>query len=198
VILVQRPLSITALAQLMGVHKDDVDRDVRALSAVLLVGPEQDSNSAPVVRALHLSLRDYLVSRCRDQRFSVDESIQHHDLALNCLASLNSTLKLDMCNILNPTIANLELMDPPLNIRLQGFVPSATCYAGQYWMVHNSQASAPNPDLLAAMQTFAGQHLFHWIELLSLISQVPFATQHLPMANKWWMVSTYSHLNIYA
>lgn len=196
VILVQRPLSIPALAQLMGVHKDDVERDVRALSAVLLVGPEQDSDGTPVVRMLHLSFRDFLVSRCRDQRFCVDESIQHHDLALNCLTSLNFTLKRDMCDILNPTVSNSELRDPPLTIRLQGSVSSVTRYAGQYWMVHNCQSSAPSTGLLIAMQTFAGQHSFHWMELLSLIAQVPFATQYLPMAITWWTVSTYHHCHI--
>jgi hypothetical protein len=193
VVLVEQPLSIPALAQLMGVPEDKVDRDVRALSAVLLVGPEKDSDDTPVVRALHLSFRDFLLSRCNDRRFRIQEFAQHHDLALNCLTTLNSTLKQNMCNILNPTVSNFELKEPPLTVCLRKSIPSTACYAGQHWMVHTSQASTPSTVLLAAMRAFVRQHLFHWIELLSLIAQVPYAIQHLPAAIAWWMVSIHYH-----
>jgi hypothetical protein len=198
VVLVEQPLSIPALAQLMEVPGDEVDRDVWALSAVLLVGPEKDSDDALVVRALHLSFRDFLLSRCNDQRFRIQEFAQHHDLTVNCLTILNSTLKQDMCNILNPTVSNSALKDPPLTARLRKSIPSAARYAGQHWMVHNSQASAPSTVLLVAMRAFARQHLFHWIELLSLIAQVPYAIQHLPVATAWWMVSIHCHFCIRA
>jgi hypothetical protein len=162
---------------------------VRALAAVLLVGPDTDSYEAPLVRIFHPSFRDFLLERCINELFSIKEPLYHHKLAIYCLRSLNGTLKRDICDIQNPTLSNADILSSPLSICIRDFVPETIRYACQFWVIHLSQSEAPEGDLLEAMQIFASKHLFHWVELLSLIGLIFFTIQNLPEFNAWCKVS---------
>jgi hypothetical protein len=189
IVLLQNPLSIPALALLMGTKEEEIKQDVLSLSAVLLVGPDTDSAEEPLVQIFHPSFRDFLLERCMDEHFSVNESLHHCKLALLCLDTLNTTLRCNMCQIQNPTVLNDHVINPPVLTRIQTIVPEASCYTAQFWMIHLSNAEVSDPILKAAIYTFASRHLFHWVELLSLIGHVYFAIQHLPEAIAWCKVS---------
>jgi hypothetical protein len=188
IVLLQEPMSIHSLALVLDTDEDDLIRDVHSLAAVLLVGPDIDNFSLPLVRIFHPSFRDFLLERCIDERFSVNESIRHRKLALYYLDTLNNTLHRDICGIQNPTLSNGEVLNPLIPERIQALVSGATRYACRYWMIHLSKSEAPEPRLLAAMRIFASTHMFHWVELLSLIGQVDFAIQHLTEATTWCKV----------
>lgn len=48
-----------------------------------------------------------------------------------------------------------------------------------YWANHFKDANTTNPDLIAALDAFANEHLLHWLEVLSLIGKLDSAHQAL-------------------
>jgi hypothetical protein len=191
IVLLQEPLSIPSLALLLDVHIEDLRRDARALTAVLHIGPDTDSFGAPLVRIFHPSFRTFILEHCHSELFSIKEPVQHRELALYCLRNLNATLRHDICEIKNPTLANINILSPSVSMRIQAFVPEATRYACQFWVIHLSKSEAPDRDLLSTMQMFAMKHLFHWVELLSLTEHVFIALLHLPEVDTWCKVSQF-------
>jgi hypothetical protein len=141
------------------------------------------------VRIFHPSFRDFLLDRCIDQYFAVKEPTQHRTLASYCLHTLNRSLKRNICDIRNPSLTNDEALTPRGPTHIQKLVTGATRYACQFWVIHLSKSKVPEPNLLVAIRIFATEHLFHWVELLSLIGQVKFAMKHLPEATMWLKVS---------
>jgi hypothetical protein len=190
VVILQQPLNIDAIASLTGVPGHLLDGDVRALSSVLLVDNSDDENVRPVVRLFHPSMRDFMLERCDDPRFSVKTSQPHHDLALRCLVLLNDHLHEDICNICDPTLLNSEVGD--LDHRLHNRVPSAVRYACVHWVTHLKTAIEERPrlELAEALLTFSREHLLHWVELLSLQGQMSYAFQLLPQIISWCQVSS--------
>jgi hypothetical protein len=185
IILLQEALSISSLAQLMHIPVHEVDGDVRALSAVLLVGPDCDNSGSPLVRIFHPSFRDFILERCNDQRFSIDTSHQQHLLAFHCLRILNATLTRDICDIKNPTIPHAEVAHPTLSVRLQQNVPEAVRYASQFWISHISESRQPDASLLSTLQHFVSQHMLHWIEILSLNDHISYVRRHFFATIAW-------------
>jgi hypothetical protein len=189
VILLYKPMSIPALAKLMSLDEDDVSRDVHALSAVLLVGPDIDDSGASLVRIFHPSFRDYLLERCSDPRFSIDITQQHRILSAHCLRSLNERLKQDICGIKDPTIPHLDIVNPILSIRLLQHVDGATRYACQFWISHIAFSGNLDVDLLLVLRTFVAEHILHWIELLGLTGTIYHAVQSFANTVSWSQVS---------
>jgi hypothetical protein len=184
----EEPLSIVALTHLMDVSELETGKAVGALAAFLFVTDTSDPSVA-TVQIFHPSLRDFLCDpeRCRDQHFFVDTSDQHHALAHRCLGILNQTLVRDICRLENPTRPNSEI--PSLIEQLRRHVPEAVRYACVFWPVHLCAAKSLSDSICTSLLTFCRTHLFHWIELLSLLARLPAAADHLPTVISWLGVS---------
>jgi hypothetical protein len=194
-VLLQKPLSIPALSQLLDVDDDIIQADVRALSAILLLSEDDDSSGLDVVRIFHPSFRDFLLQRCNDPQFSTDIVRQHHSISMSCLRILNAKLKRDICKIKDPTIPHFELVSPTLAEKLQRCVPSAVQYACQFWIIHIANSGSPDASLWLALQAFNSKHILHWIEALSLIGSVPYVIKNFTDTIKWMQVSATILLN---
>jgi hypothetical protein len=181
IVLLEEPLSVASLAHLIGASEPDIAKAIGALSAFLFVADAQDPSMA-AVRIFHPSLRDFLCDseRCRDRRFLVDISVQHHVLAERCFLILNQpgALSRDICRLENPSRANSEISD--FALRLQSYVPGSVQYACVFWPVHLCVGESLRDTICASLLAFCRTHLFHWIELLSLLAQLPAAATHLP------------------
>jgi hypothetical protein len=83
IILLQDPLSISALAQLLEHDEADLEGALNPLHSLLDV----PSNHDEPVRIFHPSFRDFLLveERCQDTGFTVPEGRTHAQLALYCL-----------------------------------------------------------------------------------------------------------------
>jgi hypothetical protein len=189
IVLLEEPLSVASLAHLMGASEPDIAKAIGALSAFLFVTDAQDPSMA-AVRIFHPSLRDFLCDpeRCPDRRFLVDISVQHHVLAGRCLLVLNQpgALARDICHLENPSRANLEI--PDLALRLGEHVSGAVQYACVSWPTHLTAGDSVSDSLCTALLEFCRMHLFHWIELLSLMKQLPAAVGQLPTVVSWCQV----------
>jgi hypothetical protein len=185
-VLVQESLPVTALSALAGVDERQCKKVLQFLSSVLLY----DHVSHEPVRLMHPSFPDFLVSgsRCADTRYFVNGAEYHHVLALQCLQIMTADLRRDICNIRDPSLSNANV--PNLNQRLDSNASAQLRYACKYWHVHVQSAGCFHPDLITAMDAFCTKHLLHWLELLSLMGDVPVALRDLPLSLSYLEVCT--------
>jgi hypothetical protein len=174
-VLVQESLPVAALAVMAGVEERRCGMMMPLLSSVLLC----DDGEAPV-KLFHPSFPDFLTceDRCTDARYFVSGAEQHSRLALRCLQVMNADLRRDICDLRDPFLLNADV--PDLNHRLNRNASAHLQYACKYWRVHVQSAGCFHPDMITALDVFCTKHLLHWLELLSLIGEVPVALRDLP------------------
>jgi hypothetical protein len=184
VVLALTPVDTGAVAVLAGQRRDDARIAVSVLSALLLV------DSQETVRIFHPSFPDFITdaSRCTMDSLRVSPPVDHGVLALRCLSILNQTLHYDMCDIQNPAMANEEV--PHLAGRLREKVDNwnAVRYASSFWLQHLVKCDKPCRDLLEVLGEFCCKHIFHWLEVLSLIDSLSSLEGQLLQCIKWCKV----------
>jgi WD40 repeat protein len=183
IVAARHPLSVVVHAIILDTDPDDVRLLVSSLSALLL-----NTKDEPV-RVFHPSFPDFIVNprRCDDPCFLISMEEHHFRLARGCLALLNQHLRYNMAGLTDPDVANADVQD--LDGRLwRGIchenndmtpsLPQALFYAARYWTTHIvSSSSVDSEDLLDDLSLFCNVHLFHWLELLSLIRGLAYSTQ---------------------
>jgi hypothetical protein len=169
VVLLQEPVHASALVSLADEERrEDI---LPSLSAVLLMGNEND---API-RLIHPSFLEFVTNeeRCRAQHFLVKCPEGHLQLAVRCLQIMNMQLRQDICYIGDASLLNSEILH--LDGLLARVAPSELRYACKYWHIHFRSANLQSPGLIQELETFCMDHLLHWIELLSLLDELPTA-----------------------
>jgi hypothetical protein len=181
IVLAETPLSLEALSILSGVSRDDTGMAVDSLSSLLVDGTSD-------VRVFHPSFPDFVcdASRIRDSRLCVVPNVGHGLIALRCLELMNRHLRYDICKIQDPTVANNDLQD--LDVRLRENVSDALRYAACFWCNHLTASDAPTGLIMNALNEFCQKHLFHWVEVLSLVKYVTPAEAALLKAIEWCKV----------
>jgi hypothetical protein len=181
IVLAQTPLNIEALGTLSGVGLDDCRIVAGYLSSLLV-------DSASCVRVFHPSFPDFAVDpgRCMDSRLCVVPTVDHRLLALRCLELMNNHLHYDICGIQDPTLANDDIQD--LDVRLRANVSDALRYAACFWCNHLTASGAADSSLMNALKDFCQKHLFHWVEIMSLVKHVGIAEVALLRAIEWCKV----------
>jgi hypothetical protein len=187
VVLLQEPVRASTLAILAG-EETQTAALLPLLSAVLL-----DDASAPV-RLFHPSFPEFILSeeRCHDQRFLVMASDGHLRLAARCLEMMNMHLRENICEIKDPSLLNTEVRY--LQSTLGRVAPAELCYACKYWHVHLRLANATPSGLIDSLGTFCTAHLLHWLELLSLLNEIPTIQASLRLLLAYLRVSTHSQV----
>jgi hypothetical protein len=184
VVLVQTPLRIDAVAVLAGRSRDDAHIAVHALSALLLV------ESGEPVRIFHPSFPEFLTNsaRCTEDQLCIKPTEQHANLALRCLLVMNNYLRYDICDIRDPALANADV--PDMESRLQDSVSDVLQYACCFWTVHliASGTSDHHTNIWDELAEFSCKHLFHWLEVLSLLQRLPIAEVQLLEMIQWCKV----------
>ncbi|PWI65057.1 hypothetical protein PCL_07469 [Purpureocillium lilacinum] len=163
IVVLASPLSVPALAQILGISKEDIEDKLDMLHSVLSI-PE--TAEAPV-RLLHLSFRDFLLDpgQRAENPFWVDEKETHQVMAAHCLRVLEC-LQQDMCDIKAPGTFRSAIEQH----RIEASIPPAVQYASVYWVYHLRNGGAPARHCNQAM-SFLERHFLHWIESLSLIGR---------------------------
>jgi hypothetical protein len=172
----QKPLSIASLALLIGLPEAEVDVDVRALSAILLI-PDPDiygSNSmqpdlmalsltsAAAVQVFHPSLPDFLTDQSRarcylDGRFFLEPKNCHEQLFRGCLKVMKSLPGVDSCDL--PDLLRFDF-------ETSSNMSSALSYACTGWIFHFTRPW-PRSILIEEVEQFSRTDLFRrWIIFL--------------------------------
>jgi hypothetical protein len=180
------PLRVDGIVELTGWTLAEVNPLVRNLAAVVLGGGPDP------VSLFHPSFLDFLTSseRCHDTRFLLHPSIQNQELAYCCLRAMNDAvtgLRYNVCGLADPFAANQDVAD--LDGRLQT-VTEAVRYAAVYWVAHLSCGDEAGDALVGELLEFCENHLFHWIELLSLLGRMSAVVQYLHGSLLWCQVGS--------
>jgi hypothetical protein len=183
IVLAQSPVHVDALAILSGIELTNVRIVIRYLTSLLLVPTDDEP-----VRIFHPSFPDFMMDarRCTMESLRVNPPIDHGVLASRCLSIMNQTLHYDMCDIQNPATENSKVLAG----RLRKKVPSwnAVRYACCFWTKHLVECDKPCNDLLEMLDDFCRQHLFHWLEVLSLIEYLSSLEGELLQVIEWCKV----------
>jgi WD40 repeat protein len=182
VIMVQQPLSVGILASLCQLSDGEIAAVLGRLSSVMLV------EAGTPVRIFHQSFSDYATDpqRCTDTRFLVIPEEHHDALAVRYLSIMNEQLQYDICDIRDPSLFKSEVKD--LAQRLERHVSGELRYASMHWMAHVALSGPGNDMLFEALSCFCGDHIFHWIEILSLLGRVLDADRGLRDVLTWCKV----------
>ncbi|KAK4071522.1 hypothetical protein Purlil1_13413 [Purpureocillium lilacinum] len=163
IVVLASPLSVPALAKILGISEEDIEDKLDMLHSVLSI-PE--TAEAPV-RLLHLSFRDFLVDpgQRAENPFWVDEKETHQVMAAHCLRVLEC-LQQDMCDIKAPGTFRSAIEQH----RIEASIPPAVQYASVYWVYHLRNGGEHSRHCRQVM-AFLERHFLHWIESLSLIGR---------------------------
>jgi hypothetical protein len=162
VVVLLSPLSAFSLSRLLHLQKEDVDRTLEDLYAILDI-PEDQTRP---LRLHHPSFRDFLLNedRCGDSSFWVDEKQAHQTLAAGCIQLMSISLKQDICCLENPgvLVTNIE------SSQVEKCLPAELQYACLYWVQHLKRSGA---QLYDQVYQFLQDHLLHWLEALGWIGK---------------------------
>jgi hypothetical protein len=198
----RHPLFVSVHAIILDMDPDDLWLLVGSLSALLL------STGDGPVRIFHPSFPDFIVSprRCDDSRFLVRLDESDVRLARGCVALLNRHLRYNMANLDDPDVTNSDIED--IDNRLsrgiwqegnyaEPCLSQALYYAARYWTTHIVSSSTMESALLDNLIHFCNEHLFHWLELLSLIQSLTYNTQSSLLAVIQWLEVRYCSRSLF-
>ena len=157
----ESPLSIRALAQILGIPKDLVEIRLDMLHSVLDIPA---SPEVPV-RLLHLSFRDFLVDPTRKSqgKFWINEKDVNRAIGRHCLRLMSQHLRQDICDLRAPGLRRSDVQPEVIRACL----PSELQYSSTYWIYHLQKSEECLLDD-GEVHQFLEKHLLHWLEALSL------------------------------
>lgn len=192
VILLQEPLSITAMDRFAGRRQGDVRAALQHVHSVIFT----PSSDAPP-QVYHPSFPDFISSeeRCLqagvDKRFAISVGGYQVQLALWSLNLLGSILTKRILGDLDPQTPNKEIKK--LDAQLTRILGAEGRYAMRQWASHLSQASCDNYELVEAFEHFISRKGLWWLEAMSLLGDTHGADDALCNARDW-AVRTMMHL----
>jgi hypothetical protein len=147
-----------------------------------------------LTRILHASFSDYLTdpNRSGHQFWSVDSRTQSRSLALGCLRILNSELHFNICGLDDSHILNVEV--PDLSDRIETYIPAELKYASSFW-AHHLNNTGFESEILAELKDLINIRFLYWLEVLSLLNQVPTAIESLQITRHYVPVSVINAWN---
>lgn len=140
-------------------------------------------------RMLHKSFPDYLTdrSRCSSEPWFVDMQEHHRTLTIRCFEIMNSGLHFNICDLRTSHLFNKDVMD--LNICVQSHIPRSLAYACRFWIEHLDKTPTGDDEIIALLREFFEHQFLYWLEVLSLLEQIPTATMAFVSVKSYVKVS---------
>jgi hypothetical protein len=181
VIFAREPLTPQALSDLLDVNKKELNRYLSPLYSVLEVPDASDPDG--VVRVMHQSFPDFVREKGGLIHFemTIHGTVAEKQLAERCMIQLNRCLRQNICDLHYPSLFNDEIAD--LAIRLRRYVTAALRYSCRFWITHwleHIRAAGPWAQVPDGLDGFCAEHLFHWIEVLSLTGNIYAVHREMP------------------
>ncbi|KIK24647.1 hypothetical protein PISMIDRAFT_645301 [Pisolithus microcarpus 441] len=136
-----------------------------------------------VVRPLHASFYDFLTDEKRSGVYFVGGSSIHGLLAFASLHTLCHDLKFNICGLESSYLKNADVVD--LQERVNKNISGSLSYSCQNW-AHHLQKTNFDSTLAALVKDIVGcEKLLFWLEALSLLNGLGYATGALPIVITW-------------
>ena len=166
IVLLQDPLPLQALANLLQTNIDDIKGALLHLQSIIwLSGPENTP------RIYHKSFPDFITDaqRCSNvPRFYIPVGLHHRCIARNCFRVMDEQLRANICSL---DFQAQYLDNDKIQHLVVGRISSELQYASLHWAVHLFSAEKDN-DLFTLLEKFSFTHLLQWLEVLSLIGHL--------------------------
>jgi len=107
IVVLSSPLSVKYLSRLLYTTKQQVNRTLKSLHAILDIPKDENR----LLRLHYPSFRDFLLNndRCNDRNFWADEKQAHQTLADSCIRLMSTSLKQDICGLNTPSILATDI-----------------------------------------------------------------------------------------
>jgi hypothetical protein len=187
IVVAKQPLQRDDLQRFLGrkYHHDDwlFNSILGRLSSVI--------DADGILRLHHITFAEFLGdrTRCRRPEFVIDQDRHHQSMALSCLRIMNKELQFNICGLESSDVRNEDI--PNLSERISKFIPSRLSYSCRFWAAHIAEASRDQTHsglLLAELRKFFYTNLLYWLEVMSLIKEVPTSSIALFVAASWIQV----------
>lgn len=174
IVVLFEPLPVPSVQKLLPINEEPVDILLNLLRSILNV-PQDDSRPIGLAR---LSFRDFILNedRTRQLHFQVNEFTMHRRVLERCLEILSSSLRQDICNLVQPGKLSSEV--PQGEVAKN--IPQYLRYACRYWVDHlaklenNCRVEVGLRDG-GEIHKFLQETFLFWLEAMSLIRETPTA-----------------------
>ena len=183
IVVVQDPLPISTLANLIGLSSEDILAVLDNLQSVILL----DDDGIP--RVYHKSFPDYIKdsTRCKANDLRIVPRDQHTQITICCLVVMNMSLKRNILGLGTPA----QYMDNSDGLKAAGISHDQLCkkialelrYACMYWANHFEGADIEDINLIKKVDMFTKEHLLYWLEALSWLCKLELAHRALLTAH---------------
>lgn len=178
------PLSMRSLSLMRRGFPDQTERygvEVILRSMASLFSGITDQNTP--VRPLHSSFYDFLMDKARSERFHVDPSNVHANLAFASLHVMRAGLRFNICQLQSSYSRNSEIAD--LDKRVEANITDHLSYSCRYWNSHVAETKF-NARLATEVEAFLNkEQVLYWLETLSLLNALNGAPSALRVILNW-------------
>jgi hypothetical protein len=179
-VLAQQPLTANGLAVIAGVDMDTCHEHLQRLSAILEHGRKSDEP----IRLMHQSFPDFLTDPLRCfalPGYVVEAASDHLRMLERCFEVMNRHLRYDICHLQDPSLSDAEVVD--LQRRIYQHIPEFLQYACRFWAIHwleHNRVAGPRSQVPQGLEEFCIEHLYHWVEVLSLTGNLDIVQRTMP------------------
>jgi hypothetical protein len=151
------------------------------------------------LRLRHLSFAEFLTDAIRcHERFIIDKGEQHRNLTLACLRIMKIGLKFNICDLETPDQRGVT----DLPERIKAKIPFHLSYSCRFWATHLCDVGADRngpTSLLEEVSEFFHIRFLYWLEVMSLLNEVPASSVAMRRVALWAKVSySLPHLAVHA
>jgi hypothetical protein len=181
IILLESPLSVSAISELLDLHVEKIKWRLRPFHSVLNV---PDEESAPV-RLFHLSFREFLLDSEISDRTPlwIEESSTHQKLSDQCMFVCRQKLKKNICGLASGIEREeIDAMD------IQELLSPALQYSCRYWVHHlvcSKKADVQNVHL------FLKGCFLYWMEAMGILGRASQVIRDLNLLQSTFDVSPF-------
>jgi hypothetical protein len=185
------PLDARSLATVLDMELEDLMAILQPLSAVIHI-PDADHGA---IKIIHLSFRDFMTSKIKETRPDLlcGTEQQQSALASDILRIMYKALQFNICQLPTSYLRNQEMSDLPA--WLDRFVPDYLRYSCRFWVDH-IVAMPYRAECAQEVGNLLYNKFLFWLEVMSLLGIVGYASQALSKLIPWIEVAHFSHLII--
>ncbi|CEL54093.1 putative WD repeat-containing protein alr3466 OS=Nostoc sp, (strain PCC 7120 / UTEX 2576) GN=alr3466 PE=4 SV=1 [Rhizoctonia solani AG-1 IB] len=167
VICAQEPLTVVALAGLLGLTSGRVEAALKPLWSVVRVS---ESSPEDRVSTMHASFPDYMLNPSRSGRFTCNVKAHNARLVEFCFSRIRkNTDQFNICNLSSSHVFDKDV--PDIEERVKQKIPLDLLYACEYWAVHLCLSGSLSEGL-HQLRDFLSKRLLLWIEVLNLKNRI--------------------------
>lgn len=165
-----RALCDEAIAEFTSLEPRRINSWVDDLSSLLYrEGPIKGG-----IRVRHISILEYLTGSFCPLDFRVDIKHANTELSTYCLRTMALGLRFNICGLESSYTPNRDIKN--LSERIQANTSDALRYSCLHWSSHLCEDLEPaSKEVCEALDNFLREQELHWLEVLSLINEVPAA-----------------------